>query len=82
MCDQRKSLGKNEEGQKSLRNRIKRRKLEYLRDIMRNDKEYKILKSILQVFGKNLRTWFSNIELLRAADNKVVITRVLYILNK
>jgi len=58
--------------EKEVMETIKRRKLEYLGHIMRNDNKYKLLKSILQekVFGKrgpgrrriswlkNIRTWY------------------------
>lgn len=74
-------------------NTIKKRKLEYLGHIMRNDNKYGLLKSVLQgkVYGKrgpgrrriswlkNLRTWFSKTttELFRAAVNKVIISRMI-----
>jgi hypothetical protein len=71
---------------------VKRRKLEYFGHIMRNDTKYRLLQVILQgkVFGrreagrrriswlKNLREWFSTTssDLFRAADNKVIIARM------
>uniref|UniRef100_A0A8D8SWG1 Uncharacterized protein n=1 Tax=Cacopsylla melanoneura TaxID=428564 RepID=A0A8D8SWG1_9HEMI len=59
--------------EKEVMNTAKKRKLEYLGHIMRNETKYKLVKSILQgkVFGergsgrrkiswlKHLRTWFS-----------------------
>ena len=72
---------------------IKRRKLEYLGHIMRNETKYKLLKCILQgkVLGrrgvgrrriswlKNLRKWFSisTPELFKAAVNKIIIARMI-----
>jgi hypothetical protein len=47
---------------KEMMNMVKRRKLEYLRHILRNDTKYKLLKFILQgkeVWLRNLTTWFS-----------------------
>lgn len=79
--------------QKEIMNTIKRRKLEYLGHIMRNEGKYHLLISILQgkVFGKrgpgrrriswlkNLRTWFTTTtkNLFRAAANKIIIARMI-----
>lgn len=72
---------------------VKRRKLEYLGHIMRNETKYKLLKCILQgkVQGKrsvgrrriswlkNLRAWFGTTTtgLFQAATNKIIITRMI-----
>jgi Reverse transcriptase (RNA-dependent DNA polymerase) len=72
---------------------IKRRKLEYLGHVMRNQDRYSLLQSIMQgkIKGKrgpgrrrvswlrNLRTWFgkTSAELFRAATNKVIIANMI-----
>lgn len=79
--------------EKEIMYTVKRRKLEYLGHIMRNETKYKLLKCILQgkVEGKrnvgrrriswlkNLRTWFgtSTTGLFRAATNKIIIARMI-----
>lgn len=73
-------------------NTVKRRKLQYLGHVMRNESRYQLLQCILQgkVDGKrgpgrrriswlkNLRTWFNKTttELFRLAVNKVMIARM------
>uniref|UniRef100_A0A8D9AE48 Uncharacterized protein n=1 Tax=Cacopsylla melanoneura TaxID=428564 RepID=A0A8D9AE48_9HEMI len=79
--------------EKEIMNTVKKRKLEYLGHIMRNEEKYCLLKTILQgkVYGKrgrgrrriswlkNLRTWFSQTttQLFKAAINKVVIANMI-----
>lgn len=79
--------------EREIMHTVKRRKLEYLGHIMRNETKYKLLKCILQgkVQGKrsigrrriswlkNLRTWFetSTTGLFRAATNKIIIARMI-----
>lgn len=81
------------EKEKEIMNSVKRRKLEYLGHIMRNEKRYGLLQLILQgkVYGKrgpgrrriswlkNLRTWFSTTTtgLFRATANKIMIARMI-----
>uniref|UniRef100_A0A8D8SXR8 Craniofacial development protein 2 n=1 Tax=Cacopsylla melanoneura TaxID=428564 RepID=A0A8D8SXR8_9HEMI len=78
---------------KEIMHTIKRRKLEYLGHILRNENKYHLLKCILQgkVYGKrgvgrrriswlkNLRTWFatSTTGLFKAAANKIIIARMI-----